>query len=339
MALAIPKTWKGSAAGAATLTISLTTNTIATNDLLHFSEFRYDGSTANVIGTPTDSTAGANTWNDNPGTLASAVLTVVRSHYTVVVTAPTSVTLNKSAGNSTGDLAGFVYHITGADTTAPRDGTPGANTTAATTTPTHSSFSTVNAAAIAIASGTHLAGANTPTAPSGYTLDTVAADNNGSTGEPMFVGHQIYASTQTGITPAWGMTTSSTYALQIVAYKAASGGGSTKLFTPSISGVAAVSASLQRNPRNVPTGTINASAAVSVTLQRNPRNLPIGSITGAATVTATLIRNPRNVPTGQISGLSTVSVTITGTSGVSYTFPPSFSPAILYLLNEEGPYA
>lgn len=327
MGLAVVKSWSARASGSNSLTLTLTGETIAAGDLLHVATYLFANLTL-APAAPTDSAGASNTYTTRTGAAWSSTFrSICGSAWSVVAVAPTTVTVNRTGATSP-DIAGAVYHITGAKTSSPVNTSTANDTTSST--PTHTAMSSAQAAEIWFVDGTHDGGNITCTKPTGFTQGET--NGNGSTGEPYFSGYQIFSTTQTALAPAWALTASANIGLTMVAYEAAAGGGTDAIVPASITAPCTVGGAVTAKHVVAPTsitapvsvsGKVNAKhlvAAASITAPCSvsstvTRKLAVaGAITAPVTVTAGL-QMKRAITTASITVPVIVNATVTGGSG------------------------
>lgn len=205
--------WSARATGAASLTITLTGETIAAGDLIHVETFVF----SNISVAPATPTDGTHVYTPRTAAAWSSTFrSVCGSAWAIATAGVSSVTVAPSTG--TADIAGVVYHVALPVTPAPVN-TSTANDVAATSSPIHTAVTSAAQNELWFCAATHDGSAIVPTAPPGFTIGQ--ANFDGSAGEPYASAYKFFTNPQTAVAPGWDMTVAANVALCLTAYEMA----------------------------------------------------------------------------------------------------------------------
>lgn len=212
----------GSASGAATLAVNVSSLSFAIGDLCHVETTVFDSVTFSV-GAPTATSetftkVGQSTW-------AAGNRSVTSAAWVVCATALASLTVNLASGGTSGPAYGVeVYKVTG------HDGT-GAETSAfvvrnSTQNEATAAITTAQANEVVFVCETHDGATMALTCAAGWTTGGEVESN---TNNPFNSSYQIFSSIQTSLTHTWTNGASSNWGTSAVAYKASTAGAASSI--------------------------------------------------------------------------------------------------------------
>lgn len=204
----------------------------------------------------------------------------------------------------------FVWDVIGTSLTL--DSSATANGTNTSSTATTGSFSTIGTSEIVLALETiNETGGPNATAGSGYSLDSANINGTGTGGAE----HQIFSSTQSGITASFGLGTSIAWIIVSAAFYEAAGA-----ISATIDGTSSVTAALNENIAATINGTssVTANLTYTLTVNINGTSTVTCSLGGKGAVAASI--NGTSSVSASIGSLVFISASIEGTSSVTASF-------------------